>query len=473
MCYTVACHLDLPWRHGNAKGYRLAPRHISQVSAGSVPTTPSLIEPSSGMSKIEFFKMLRNRINIIVVALFVSLVLIYERQRIFDALNVDSQPDVIPTPAPPPKTHVPVTPTFANNETVPLDNLLRTETQCKEDFPDLYDSIDRSVAHYQNQPLQRAHLDKAFDGAAGSFTWVVIRNNQLYVRSRHGGFQSRVAAVLADLHRAIITSPERLPDIEFLFNTADSAPSEEYTPVLGLCRGLDERAFLISDFGYWAWPEPFVNGYREFENQVARVEGEVPWNEKKDQLFWRGNVDMNPERQHLVTLSDQNNETWGNVRHIDWGHLKEDDRYDMADHCRFKFVAHIEGARYSARLKYLQHCNSVIVTHEQKWTTPLSHLLKTKGAEQNVVVVGSDFTKVGKVMDDLLSNKEKAARIARNNQETFGRRYARVGAETCYWRQLIRGYHSVMTPEFRESVTTKGAKDYESVMLMGKTEWGP
>jgi hypothetical protein len=45
------------------------------------------------------------------------------------------------------------------------------------------------------------------------------------------------------------------------------------------------------------------------------------------------------------------------------GGLKEEDRYDMADHCRYKFVAHIEGARYSARLKYLQHCNSVNFTH--------------------------------------------------------------------------------------------------------------
>jgi hypothetical protein len=62
---------------------------------------------------------------------------------------------------------------------------------------------------------------------------------------------------------------------------------------------------------------------------------------------------MNPEREHLVRISEQNNETWGNAQNIDWGELKEGDRYDMADHCRLKFVAHIEGAWYSARLKYL------------------------------------------------------------------------------------------------------------------------
>lgn len=405
----------------------------------------------------------KSRVILLLVLSLVSLVLIYKRERIFNAVNVERLNLLNPTLSP--------TTRIADDKT--LENLLRTQSQCITDFPDLYDSIDRSIAHYQNQPLQRADLEKAFEGAESKFTWVVIRNNQLYVRSRHGGFQSRVQAVLADLHRAILTSPERLPNIEFLFNTADSAPPGNYTPVFGLCRGLDERAFLIPDFGYWAWPEPYVNGFTEFENQAEKVEKEVPWTEKKDELFWRGNVDMNPERQHLVSISDQHNETWGNVRHIDWGNLKEGDRYDMADHCRFKFVAHIEGARYSARLKYLQHCNSVIVTHEQKWTTPLSHLLKIDGADQNVVVVGPDFTNIDSVMEDLLLNKEKAANIARNSQEMFGKKYGRLGAEACYWRQLIRGYHSIMTPEFQRSVSNEGSKDYESVMLMGKTDWGP
>jgi hypothetical protein len=414
---------------------------------------------------------IKPKILLIAIILLISLFVIYKRERIFHHADF-VRPDFLDHPTIPSNIEIVPPTSIAGDET--LDNLLRTQAQCMQDFPDLYNSIDTSVSHYQNQPLQRTDLEKSFQGAEQEFTWVVIRSNQLYVRSRHGGFQSRVQAVLADLHRAILTSPERLPDIEFLFNTADSAPSEKYTPVFGLSRGLEERAFLISDFGYWAWPEPLVNGFTEFENQVDRVEEEVPWEEKKDQLFWRGNVRMNPGREHLVSISEQYNETWGNVRGIDWGDLKEGSRYDMADHCQFKFLAHIEGVRYSARLKYLQHCSSVIVTHERKWTTPLSHLLKTRGVEQNVVVVGSDFKGIDKVMEDLLLNEEKAKKIARNSQETFGKKYGRLGAEVCYWRQLIRGYHSIMTQDFQQSVSSRydreGTKDYESVMLMGKTE---
>lgn len=421
-----------------------------------------------------FFMMLsRARFGLIAAILCIAIVVVYRRERILDTIKFERNKIISSTTTTTRPPKLGIAPTTNTEDDKTLDNFLRTQAQCIEDYPDLYDSINISIAHYETHPLQRADLENVFKGAENSFTWVVIRNNQLYVRSRHKGFQSRVSAVLADLHRAIITSPERLPDIEFLFNTADSAPPEDYTPVMGMCRGLDEHAFLIPDFGYWAWPEPYVNGFTEFENQVEKVEVDVPWKDKKDQLFWRGNVDMNPERQNLISISDKNNETWGNVRHIDWGNLQLDDRYDMADHCRFKFVAHIEGARYSARLKYLQHCNSVIVTHEPRWTTTLSHLLKTEGVGQNVVVVGSDFKNVESVMVDLLSSEEKAINIARNSRETFGKRYGRLGAQTCYWRQLIRGYHSIMTPEFQSNISREGMKDYESVMLMGKTEWGP
>lgn len=416
----------------------------------------------------------RSRLIPIVIFFLVVLASLYEKPQISSAVsNLADVIEKLKANSPPPLTSSETletpSPSTTDEEVKSLDNLLRTEAQCLADFPGLYDSIDKSVTHYMGHPLQRADLEQVF--VERDFTWVIIRNNQLYVRSRHGGFQSRVSAVLADLNRAIITSPERLPNIEFIFGTADSAPSEKYTPIFGLSRGLEERAFLISDFGYWAWPEPYVNGFTNFENQVEKLERQMPFRDKKEQLFWRGNVDMHEERKHLVEISAKYNETWGNVRHIDWGNLGDDDRYDMADHCRFQFVAHVEGVRYSARLKYLQHCNSVIVTHTPSWTTPLSHLLRTKGEDQNIVVVGKDFTKVDQVMNDLLKNKAKAERIARNNQETFGQKYGRLDAEICYWRQLIRGYHSIMAPEFQRSVSTEGFKDYESVSLMGGTEW--
>ena len=443
---------------------------LSLAFISTIPQISSFREERSCNSTMT---SIRGRSFLIAFFLLTSSFFIYQHDRILHVVDVVRPSFLKPTAT---STNVDIAPATRTADDETLDNLLRTQADCIQDYPHLYDAIDVSISHYENHSLQRIDLEKTFEGAESEFTWVVIRNNKLYVRSRHGGFQSRVQAVLADLNRAILTSPERLPDIEFLFNTADSAPSDRYTPVFGLSRGLDERAFLIPDFGYWAWPEPLVNGFTEFQDQADLVEEEVPWTKKKDQLFWRGNVRMNVERERLVSICELHNETWGNVRDIDWGNLKEGDRSDMADHCRYKFLAHVEGARYSARLKYLQHCNSVIVTHERQWTTHLSHLLETEGVEQNIVVVGPDFKNVEVVMKDLLSDEERAQEIAQNSQNLFGKRYGRLGAEVCYWRQLIRGYHSILTPEFQQSVSAGDdggkAKDYESVMLMGTTEWG-
>lgn len=59
----------------------------------------------------------------------------------------------------------------------------------------------------------------------------------------------------------------------------------------------------------------------------------------------------------------------------------------MPEHCRYKYAAHTEGATYSGRLKYLQHCRSVVVLHEWEWLEYLHHLLVDSGPDQNVVLV--------------------------------------------------------------------------------------
>jgi hypothetical protein len=175
---------------------------------------------------------IKPKILIIAIILTVSLFFIYKREQIYSAVDAAIGPGFLNNhPTIPSKDEIVPATSITSNET--LDNLLRTQAQCIEYSHKVYDSIDTSVSHNRNQFLQRADLERLFEGHEGEFTWVVIRNNQVYVRHHHGGFQSRVQAVLADLYRAVVTSPERLPDIEFIFNTADSAPGETYRNVSG------------------------------------------------------------------------------------------------------------------------------------------------------------------------------------------------------------------------------------------------
>jgi len=177
---------------------------------------------------------------------------------------------------------------------------------------------------------------------------------------------------------------------------------------------------------------------------------------------------MNYRREQLIERGV--NVSWNDVKALDWAN-KPEDRLDIWDHCKYKYLAHIEGARYSARLKYLQHCESVVVMHEQEWVHHYSHLIKASGKEQNTVVVPSTpedpWNGIEQAMDDLMNNDKKARKIARTSRSFFGKKYLSLSAETCYWRHTIRAYASVQ--KFEPSLD--GAIPFESVLMMRDTHW--
>jgi hypothetical protein len=57
---------------------------------------------------------------------------------------------------------------------------------------------------------------------------------------------------------------------------------------------------------------------------------------------------------------------WADVKALDWhgGQSMVNDLKNMPEHCHHKYLAHTEGNSYSGRLKYLQSCRSIVVTHK-------------------------------------------------------------------------------------------------------------
>jgi hypothetical protein len=79
-------------------------------------------------------------------------------------------------------------------------------------------------------------------------------------------------------------------------------------------------------------------------------------------------------------------------------------------------------------------------------------------------------------MEWLLAHPEEAARIARNNVETFRDRYLTPAAEACYWRHMISAWASVaFEPSFYDTDEAEIAKwrgtPYESFSLMRGLDW--
>jgi hypothetical protein len=284
----------------------------------------------------------------------------------------------------------------------------------------------------------------------------------------------REQATLHALHRAILTSPEPLPNIEFSFISDDiSSPGAIWAYARNTS---DSRLWLMPDFGYWSWPEPKIGAYLEVQMKAKAMDSKTPWAEKKNKLIWRGASLELLVREQLVNVSRGHD--WADVKIFSWEEeaLKSESKeiLTMDQHCQYKYVAHTEGISYSARLQNLQNCNSVIVAHKLNWTQHHHHFMISSGPEQNFVEVAADFSNLPETMERLMENDAKSERIAANNIKTFREHYLTPAAETCYWRKLIRGYAKVsFEPDFFDSHGKWRGLPVESFLLMRELDWKP
>lgn len=297
---------------------------------------------------------------------------------------------------------------------------------------------------------------------------------------------TRGKATLNALHRALAAFPDRhnLPDIEFVFTTEDMSRGE--SPVWAYSkRDEEDGVWLMPEFGYWSWPEVGVGPYREIRQRIAALDdggvtakGTVApglkFQDKKKQLFWRGNVITNDAlRSQLLQASE--GKSWSSVRGLDWGNPDDirDNLILMEDHCRYMFLAHLEGRSFSGRGKYLMNCRSVVVSHRLLWREAHHGALVSSGPDANFVEVERDFSDLDRKMRFLLDNPGAAERIANNAVRTLRDRYLTPAAEACYWRHLIRQYASVsdFQPELFESGSVGRGKSEVKPRGVGFESW--
>ncbi|TWU70633.1 hypothetical protein ED733_001181 [Metarhizium rileyi] len=323
--------------------------------------------------------------------------------------------------------------------------------QCNIAFPGLFAEIERGVATQKalgNITPKQLNISGRGRGALRG----MIVDQQLYVLQEtileNEYDTSRAVAILHAIHRAIITSPEPLPNIEFAFTVSDVVPDPDDNkyPIWGLTRkAADEEIWLMGDFGYWSWPLDLVGAYNEVRQKIA--EAETKFEQKTKQAVWRGAVATNGHREELIKVTEKKD--WADVRAIVWAGISDlisEDQtkaLSMPEHCKYQFVIHTEGHSYSGRGKYLQNCNSVVIMHKRTWIEPHHALLVAEGPKQNFVEVAEDFSDLEAKVTGLLARPAKAKKIAQNGADTFRDRYLTPASQTCYWRELIRGWSSV------------------------------
>ena len=287
------------------------------------------------------------------------------------------------------------------------------------------------------------------------------------------------------MHRAIVSSPDYLPNIEFVVSTDDKLPP---LPIWSFARERNDHiTWLMPDFGFWSWPETKVGSYGEVQRKAVAMEQTTDnpsgtawtWPAKVDKLLWRGATMSLPLREKFLKVTKD--KPWADVKAIEWHNAEsmQSDLKTMDEHCQYKYLAHTEGNSYSGRLKYLQNCESVIVAHDMDWVQHYTPLMASSGPSQNYVKVRRDFRDLESTMLKLQNDDELAARIASNSVKAFRERYLTPAGDVCYWRHLIRRWADVSfepTPWRIENGTNQKiwrGLPVESYLLERRLDWDP
>jgi hypothetical protein len=162
----------------------------------------------------------------------------------------------------------------------------------------------------------------------------------------------RALAILASINRAIVACPTcHIPNIEFSFCPSDIASwnfEQDWKRGLWTLTRQEEEhdKWLIPDFGYWSWPLDVVGEYTQVRVEMAQVERDLQFVEKKPLLVWRGA--MSQFRENLLNVT--HDKSWSDVREIQWLDItrmapeSEESSLTMAEHCQYQFVINTEGS---------------------------------------------------------------------------------------------------------------------------------
>ncbi|CAH7688397.1 glycosyl transferase family 90-domain-containing protein [Phakopsora pachyrhizi] len=367
--------------------------------------------------------------------------------------------------------------------------------KCLEKFPKLYSELQRSKKYFDDNKI-KVSTDDLDEAIKFGHARVMIYENQVFIKQFNGGPGKRTEAILNSIQEAVITSPGRLPNVEFVISTEDVPKESSKEHMLWtLDRSSSQNKFwLMPDFGFYSWPEPRVGSMNEVRATTLRMENTIKeWKNKISKAFWKGAL-LVQLRKDLIEVSK--GRSWSDISEIVWNRdLKQDQLKRPDEHCYYKYLIHVEGYAYSGRLKYLLMCRSVIITHKLKYIQHFHHLFDSNSSsiDQNIIVLNNPgfkdlnslmnkLTKSVKDEDGLLDeskegedftvyeNKTKVESIANNSVKLF-RYYLSPAAINCYWRQMIYDWYEVQ--DFEPKYNFIKDTSFESFNLMHLTSWDP
>lgn len=319
-------------------------------------------------------------------------------------------------------------------------------------------NIDKELIHYKQGfsihqiPSYYKYINYGFHAK--------IKDNKLHIVKDFGSFQSRnknTIAILNDVLRKYT-----LPDTEFLVNTDDKLKYDvQNFPIFTMAKRKLQTYLTYPDHTFYNWSEAKTNKWDIERNNIINNCKKV--NKKVPKILFRGG------NTHYVRdyLSNQNNPAL-DIKLLDVNQSKPHHFVKLEDHCKWKYLLHIPGISYAARLKYLLMSNSVVFyikkndeyEYREFWYNQLHHMKNCIIIKDNNVYNNKNqIQKVNGKWDDtankyivrqiidyinmLNKNPNVYQSIVKNNnliRESFT--YDLVLE---YWSELIKKYHKYNT----------------------------
>ncbi|KAK9812687.1 hypothetical protein WJX72_002054 [[Myrmecia] bisecta] len=243
-----------------------------------------------------------------------------------------------------------------------------------------------------------------------------------------------------------------LPDLDLVITSTDTVPANQSAILSDACpdqgpvlatskRDADMHAVLYPDSSFGDWPDTFTPGWKHIRYLLEKSAAQHPWEQRQGKLFFRGastgNRGILAENKSLIRSPMD-------IRILDWAARPAADHVSLVEHCRYKYLLHMPGNFFSARLRYLLMCNSTVIFPDPGWYEFWYQILEDD--KHFIKVDAVDETNRGnhlrRVVEQLEGNQELAKAIARQGMELIQTTLTPEAVKS-YWLMVFAKYASL------------------------------
>jgi hypothetical protein len=239
----------------------------------------------------------------------------------------------------------------------------------------------------------------------------IINGNIKYIEKK--GYESRNQSVIDLLIKA--NNYQKLPDIQFLIFTNDFIDNNllNKCPFLfTFCKKYSYQTQLFPNFNFNHWLEAGIDNYENIYNYFN--DNIIEWNNKKESIFWTGNIKTNSIRKKIHKASKDYDLFF--INSID---NNKTNIIPITEINKYKYLLNMNGNSYGGRLNYLFMSSSCVI------------ILKNNDKEKiydeyfyNYFISGEDYIEIkyndnedGNIIIDRILNE-----IKNNDTEQIARR---------------------------------------------------